>query len=489
MKQLFTILMVCSSIAINAQTNFYKQYSSNGYDYGQGIAELPDSSYIITGASSSFVDGPSQMFLLKVDSLGNYIWSKAYGGTEIDWGRRVVHIPGEGFFVGGFTNSSGNGAYDFALWKIDESGNELWFKTYGTDGWEKLNDMALTNDGGVILVGETNKTTDGLTDSYIIKTDANGTLEWTRQLANAGDDNALAIQQFDDTTFIISGYVFNTTTNLKEGWLCRIQDNNTIIWTKNMAGTAKNYEIADIELFNHLIYGVGTCFLDESDSRLYVVKVDGVSQAVISSEVLPNNYFKGVGITTHAAPGLFSVCTAYFEEGVSYGEDDLFMFGYTGDPFYYGDVSSIKYASQQELGQASTSYSSGSVYIGYNEEVGPGGSSIFIMRVAPWLPIYEVYDDFTTSPLVHINFIDNNISTISVYPNPTSDYLQIVMNESFKNTENTIQLIDLCGRTIYSSTSSNSNQIAVDVQKFNPGVYTLMIANENQKFTKRIEVR
>ena len=87
------ILLIISAFQVNAQNAFYKLYSNNGYDFGEGIAQLEDSSFIVTGTSSSFTDGPSQAFLLKVDSVGEYQWSLPYGGTEEDGARRVLYSP------------------------------------------------------------------------------------------------------------------------------------------------------------------------------------------------------------------------------------------------------------------------------------------------------------------------------------------------------------------------------------------------------------
>ena len=84
-------LFILSPILVSGQIDFYKIYTNNGYDFGQGIVQLEDSSYLITGSSSSFQNGASQAFLLKVDSLGNYNWSKNFGGSESEGGRRVLY--------------------------------------------------------------------------------------------------------------------------------------------------------------------------------------------------------------------------------------------------------------------------------------------------------------------------------------------------------------------------------------------------------------
>ncbi len=74
-----------------SQTNFYKIYSNNGYDIGQGVVQLEDINYVTTWSSGFLKEGASLFFLLKVDSLGKYIWSKYFGGAESEGGRRVLY--------------------------------------------------------------------------------------------------------------------------------------------------------------------------------------------------------------------------------------------------------------------------------------------------------------------------------------------------------------------------------------------------------------
>ena len=81
------------------QISFYKLFTNNGADFGQGITQLEDSSYVITGSSSSFINGPSQAFLMRIDSMGNYMWSNHYGGAEIESGRRVLYTKNFGYFI------------------------------------------------------------------------------------------------------------------------------------------------------------------------------------------------------------------------------------------------------------------------------------------------------------------------------------------------------------------------------------------------------
>ena len=136
--KLIAVLFCLYPLVGTAQIEFFKNYTNNGYDFGQGVVQLEDSSYVITGSSSSFQDGAAQAFLLKIDSLGNHVWAHDYGGIETDWGRRVLYKKNVGFFIAGYTNSMGNGGYDAYLIKTDEQGTKLWEKTFGKEGWEKI---------------------------------------------------------------------------------------------------------------------------------------------------------------------------------------------------------------------------------------------------------------------------------------------------------------------------------------------------------------
>lgn len=490
MKRLIIIflLLIPFSNKVIAQSNLYKQYSSNGYDFGQGIIGLPDSSYVLTGASSSFTEGPAQMFLLKVDSLGNFIWSNHYGGSETDWGRRVKYIEGDGFFVGGYTNSSGNGAYDFALWKIDENGNEQWFKTYGTTDWERVHNMAITADSGVILVGETNNTSDGFTDIYIVRTDYDGNVVWEKQITNPGDDNALAIAQFDDSTFIVGGYFYNPATEFKQAWLTRLQDDGTELWTQ-IWGNDYNFDITDIEIVNDIIYGVGTTMIENQEEYLFISKTDAITGAQLFSVYnIHDNYYKGVGITTHMLTGLFSIGASYSGPDYSYGLEDLFFVGYNDLPLYYATLGSVQYTTSQILGEMITTYNKGTIIVGYNENIGPGGSSVFILRIGSGQPYSDAGDDLTTTPLISVEQLTSSSEAITIYPNPSTDKIRIKSEDS-DGQFFTVRMSDISGRELFSLTTHNLNQEVIDVSSIEKGIYTIIIENESNTLIRKVEVK
>ena len=128
-KLILFFVLTLASFSVKSQIAFFKAYSDNGYDKGEGIVQLQDSSYLVTGSSSSF-SSSSQAFILKVDSLGNRLWSKNFGGIETEKGRRIFHVPNDGIYVVGQTNSYANKFYDAYFFKTDEVGNLLYEKNY-----------------------------------------------------------------------------------------------------------------------------------------------------------------------------------------------------------------------------------------------------------------------------------------------------------------------------------------------------------------------
>lgn len=51
------------------------------------------------------------------------VWSKTYGGPDLDQAKSVLQTIDGGFAMAGYTNSFGAGSYDAWLVKVDELGN------------------------------------------------------------------------------------------------------------------------------------------------------------------------------------------------------------------------------------------------------------------------------------------------------------------------------------------------------------------------------
>ncbi|MFH1891576.1 MAG: hypothetical protein ABIK83_02715 [Candidatus Zixiibacteriota bacterium] len=110
---LFAATLVTASQVVAQDTVWTRWYSQ--LSYGNDILETPDGDYVVVGNASG-------MWLMKVTSLGEPIWSKKYF-TEGTFSSVCLSHDG-GYIAAG--NSGG-----FLLCKTDSSGDTLWTQLYG----------------------------------------------------------------------------------------------------------------------------------------------------------------------------------------------------------------------------------------------------------------------------------------------------------------------------------------------------------------------
>ncbi|MHC4540800.1 MAG: hypothetical protein ACYS74_13625, partial [Planctomycetota bacterium] len=163
-----------------APGSFERTYGGSGDDIGSSVQQTTDGDYIVAGYTYSFGTGSSDVYLIKTDPSGDTLWTRTYGGSDIDYGYSVLQTTDGDYIVAGETQSFGAGPGDVYLIKTDPSGDTLWTRTYGGNGHDWGQSVQQTTDGGYIVSGQTNSFGPGQADVYLIKTDAVGDTLWTR---------------------------------------------------------------------------------------------------------------------------------------------------------------------------------------------------------------------------------------------------------------------------------------------------------------------
>lgn len=482
MRTLILFIFSFSSFLGLGQNAFYKLYSNNGYDSGEGIAQLEDSSFIVTGTSSSFLDGPSQAFLLKVDSLGVYQWSLPFGGLEEDGAKRVLYSSGDGYYVSGYTNSSGSGGYDVYVFKTDLNGTLIWEKSFGGLGWEKTNDALLLKDSSQIIVGQTNSNTNGDEDIYILRLDKNGDSLYSKQIGESGDDIATTIDLLNDSTVIIGGTYYNTDSLKSKGYLMGMHINGTVLWSQEY-GPDGNYWFNDLTIQDSLIHVVGKYYNDTvSDYEGYsgIMKHDGT----LTTEFV----FYKEGYDSH-------------EFIVKYGSGDKFYIGFnvenTGS--YPGGVDFIIMRNKSNLlfdnsgcnfanvgdelgGQLIPTNDGGAILVGTNEAYNLGGTNVALLKIGkndayPYTSGYMI-----PNHLVQVLELAKKPSALSIFPNPSTGSFQI-KSEEFKVQK--IKLYGIDGQLFFQKQLVEMNDFVIELPKLQSGNYLMELENEQgMKITK-----
>ncbi len=152
-------------------TLWTRTYGGITAEWGHSVQQTTDGGYIVAGYTTSFGNG-YQVYLVKTDALGDTLWTRTYGGPNYDYGWSIQQTADTGYVIGGMTDSFGNGEQAYLI-KINSSGDTLWTRTFGgasiDEGWS----VQQTADGGYIVAGNTNSFGNGY-QVYLIKTDANG---------------------------------------------------------------------------------------------------------------------------------------------------------------------------------------------------------------------------------------------------------------------------------------------------------------------------
>uniref|UniRef100_A0A7V0Z611 Bulb-type lectin domain-containing protein n=1 Tax=candidate division WOR-3 bacterium TaxID=2052148 RepID=A0A7V0Z611_UNCW3 len=183
----------------SGDTLWTKTYGRPDNDRDNTIIPTHNGDYLIGATMTSFdPSGRYDIWLIKIDSLGNTIWARVYGGDGYGWlssSESVIESDDNGYIIVGTTTSFGAGARDIYLIKTDSIGNIQWTKTFGglefDDGWL----VQQTADGGYIIAGMTNSFGAGNTDAYLIKTDENGDTIWTRTYGGSDWDDVRTVLQ------------------------------------------------------------------------------------------------------------------------------------------------------------------------------------------------------------------------------------------------------------------------------------------------------
>jgi hypothetical protein len=288
----------------SGDTLWTRTYGGPSMDGALFVQQTSDRGYIIAGSTVSFGDS-FQVYLIKINTNCDTLWSRAYGGTELEFGYSVQQTSDGGYIIVGQTNSFGAGYDDVYLIKTNALGDTLWTRTYGGASWDEGYSVQQTSDGGYIITGGTQSFGNN-GQVFFIKTNATGDTLWTRTYGGAGDENGSSVQQTADGGYIISG----STTSFGNGtqvYLLKINANGDTVWTRTYGGTGTDngYSVQQTLDGGYIIAARTNSF--GNDGQVYLIKTDANG----SSGVEENKEVRGqrLGIRLTATPNPFTSFT------------------------------------------------------------------------------------------------------------------------------------------------------------------------------------
>jgi len=216
-----------------------------GDEYACSVIQTTDNGYLISGYTNSFGSGDFDIWLIKTNGTGDTMWTKSFGGSDLEFCRSIQQTSDYGYIIGGVTQSFGAGSDDIYVIKLDEYGNKQWDRTYGYQGQE-WGSIQQSSDGGYMIIswstsfgGEEN-----VNDIYLVKTDYKGDTIWTRSYDNYAWDNPVSFIQIPDDYYVAVGHAERFNESDDDVYLIKFDEFGNLIWDKTIGGPAWEWGMA-----------------------------------------------------------------------------------------------------------------------------------------------------------------------------------------------------------------------------------------------------
>jgi hypothetical protein len=218
-------------------------YGGASNDNGWAILETEEHGFMVFGFTSSFGAGGVDMYLVKTDAEGGLLWERTFGGPRSEYGWAMTTTSDEGYALAGQTESFGEGDKDGYLVKVDADGEEIWAQTFGETKEDRLYSIDRANDGGFVLVGTTRSFGDGDRKAYLVKTDSSGELAWTQVFGQDHDDVGHSVRQTADGGYIVTGYTASFDARGYDTWLMKTDETGALEWQEFYGGNGDDRTI------------------------------------------------------------------------------------------------------------------------------------------------------------------------------------------------------------------------------------------------------
>jgi hypothetical protein len=472
---------------LDASGNFIcaKQMGSTGWDFGSYIELDPSGNLYTIGIFQGTVDfdpGPGSytlasagcydVFISKLDSLGNFIWTKSLGGSLDDYGHSIaidpkgyVYLTGTYFGTAdfdpgaGICNLTSAGNCDIFILKLDASGNFVWAKSMGGAFEDHAQSIALNNNGSVYTAGGFRGTADfdpgpgafnlvssGNSDIFISKLDVAGNFVWAKKFGGVNEDFAYAIALDAYGNAYGSGYYSETAdfdpgpavSNLTSAgsydiFILKVDASGNYVWAKSMGGPSEDVAFAitldasaNIYLAGHFCEtadfdpGPGTFAMSSAGSYdIFSAKIDASGNFIWAKSMGGPGNDKANSIAIDALSGVYTTggfnLTADFDPG----------------PGIY-NLTSL------------------------------GSNDIFIHKMG------------ISPPIVGMGILTGN-TALKIFPNPNSGLFEVEFNAKSK-----IIISNSSGRIVHHEDLSEGKN-SVNLQKLSDGIYFIKAISDNQQ--------
>lgn len=236
--QFFFFLVFLTTGAFAQPLTFQKHIGGSADEALYAGAATTDGGMVLAANTNSFGAGSYDIYLIKLDSTGHVQWQKTYGSLKSDVPDAIAQTTDHGYIVLGSTIRSTGLWSEIYVIRVDSLGDLLWSKTYGnTTGGSFGTSVKQMDDGGFMLGGQAPPPLTGL--AYLVKIDSIGAIEWTRTYS--GSRGLCAALPTKDGGYLLTGnsYVSTTSTYI---YVTKVDSTGNLLWSKTLAGSGSHVQ-------------------------------------------------------------------------------------------------------------------------------------------------------------------------------------------------------------------------------------------------------
>lgn len=181
-------------------------------------------------------DNGTQTHIIKIDNSAKVIFEKSTALARFNEAVAVVKTPQNGYFIGGYTLEG-----SLIILKLNANGSTIFTRTFGTKNYDRMNNLILLSDGGVLAVGSsiTSRATSdamfetglGMNDIYLTRFSKDGHKVWSKKYGTRYDDRGIdAVEASDGSIVVVSTTSYDKHRDVS---LMRITENGNKVWLKH----------------------------------------------------------------------------------------------------------------------------------------------------------------------------------------------------------------------------------------------------------------
>ncbi len=337
----FITLLFCSLMFVGesmGQNTWVKTpLEEKGPNHGNSIVKDHSGNIVCTGYTSSLNDkggGSWDIFVLKLDSIGNILWKNVIGGSESEEGSSITVTTDNDYILTGYTYSNDgdfknekDSSKNIVLLKFDKEGQLKWKKILGGNGKDCGISVISTVKGNIYLLvttdsedGDFSKNKKEFGNTHIImKLDFNGNIVWKKNFDNQEYENGLNIKSsgltvLSDESIVITGSV-QSSEFMDDIFVKRYSSNGVLIWEKVFSGDVEDYGYSITSDINDDIFitgstrSLGKFFkgmnikhkkYDEwgisSDTDVFLIKLDSNGKIIFKNTFGGSEWDDGYGV-------------------------------------------------------------------------------------------------------------------------------------------------------------------------------------------------